>query len=204
MRVKYIVLFIFLTVLIFLFSSPLPGEELNPSTPKKIAILPFEVFGPSEYTYLKKALPEMLASRLFLPSKVEILDVDRYYKKNKNLKIDYIIKGKITIIGKNASIDLNILETNTKNSLRLFQKVSDLSELIESLDILADKILVSIKIKEEKSTQKTFSFLNFQSQPEKKAKPKVKKATSPYLKERGGLTSNLVIDVSTGQIGWDE
>ena len=202
MRIKQIALFIFLTVLTFSFSSPVYGEELNLSTSKKIVILPFEVFGPSEYAYLKKALPEMLASRLFLPSKVEILDIDRYYKKN--LKIDYIIKGKITIIGKNASIDINILNTKTKNSFRLFQKVSDLSELIESLDILANKILVSIKIKEEKSTQKTFSFLNFQSQPEKKAKPKVKKATSPYLKERGGLTSNLVIDVSTGQIGWDE
>ncbi len=206
--------------------------------PDKVLILPFKVFGKPDYSYLKDAIPEMLVSRLFVPSKVEPIDPEEV-KKIKDLKLPitqdkakelakklharYVIWGSITVLGKSVSIDARLMDVKgEKKPVKFFQQLKDVSQIIPQLTLFAQKSLAYIQGTEQDFYRQAYAYYPpagsvSQIHPEKgfyyyapylyppaQKKPKIKKAHSPYVKEEESLTSNLVIDLSTGQVGWAE
>ena len=117
---------VFITFLFFVLflMSPLYASEKSTVKPEKVLILPFKVFAKQDYAYLKDAVPEMLASRIFIPSKVEPIDPEKV-KKIKDLKLPitqdkaresakrfharYVIWGSITVLGNSVSIDARLM-----------------------------------------------------------------------------------------------
>ncbi len=220
---KKIVIFLILIVLFFHFKAF--AEKSVPKI-KKVLILPFKVYSEPKYSYLKEAIPEMLVSRLFSPSKIEIVDIEKaeneiknYPKLNKEIVkelgekfgADYVIWGSITVLGKSVSIDAQIIDlSGKKKPTQFFQDLKDISEIIPQLSKFAQKAKMYIEGKEYK-VSKTYPERNyyttsyyFYSKPFVERKPKVTRAKSPYINEEEGLTKNLVIDLSKGVIGWAE
>ncbi len=87
------------------------------------AVAPFKVNGPDGYAYLGKALPPMIASRLYTAGKLEQSSAQDALAKLKapsakaeaqkamaSVKADYLVYGSVNIMGTNASLDLSILD----------------------------------------------------------------------------------------------
>ena len=139
--------------------------EDSVSETKKVLILPFEIYSQPEYSYLKEAVPEMLVSRLFSPSKIEIIEMDKVREKLKNyekinrelaeslgneFKADYVIWGSITVLGETVSIDAQIINlSGEKKPAQFFQELKDVSEIIPQLSRFAQKARMYIEGKEE-------------------------------------------------------
>jgi len=236
--VKRFLIFIFLISALFLWFSKNWAEE-NTVISKKVLILPFEVYSSQEYLYLKEAIPEMLVSRLFVPSKIEIIEMEKvkeaiknYEKINKEIvkdlgikfKSNYVIWGSVTVLGDAVSIDAQILDiSEEKKPVQFFQEVKNVSEIIPQLGRFARKAKKYIEGKEEDFYQEEpyYAMVPYgigKEHPERgyyyyapylypttprETKPEVTRAKSPYGEPFiEGLTRNLVIDLSTGTIGW--
>jgi len=234
---KKILVFIF--VLFFLFCFKVFGQE-NTSETKKVLILPFDIYSPPEYSYLKEAIPEMLISRLFSPSKIEIVEMEKVKEEIKNFekinrkiaedlgnkfKANYVIWGSITVLGEGVSIDAQIIDlSGEKKPAQFFQEIKNISDIIPQISKFAQKARMYIEGKEEDFYREPYYALApyglgkehpergyyyyapylFPSTPIER-KPKVTRAKSPYGDyEPEGLSSRLVIDLSTGTIGWAE
>ncbi len=238
MRIKTILIIICLFFSGFL-TKFLYAQENSNST-KKVLILPFKIYAQQDYFYLKDAIPQMLSSRLFTPSKIEIIDIDKikdeikkYPEINqdvvKNLaqkfKADYVIWGSITILGKAVSIDAQIMNfSNNKKTIRFFQEIKDLSEIIPQISRFAWKAKMYIEGKEispfeSKPIYAQTPYTYDKIHPEKElyyyapylyssvshktdskaTKPKITKA-KPAFKDtfEESLTQNLIIDLSKG------
>jgi TolB-like protein len=155
---------IFTILIIFLLCFNVFAED-DGSGVKKVLILPFEVYSQPEYSYLKEAIPEMLVSRLFLPSKIEIVDMEKvkeevktYEKINKNVAedlgkkfgADYAIWGSVTVLGEKVSIDAQIMNlSGEKKPVQFFQEINNISEIISQLSRFAQKARMYIEGKEE-------------------------------------------------------
>lgn len=133
--------------------------------PKKVLILPFEIYSQQDLSYLKKAIPEMLTSRLFSPEKIMVIEPERVEEelKNyktldkkvalelaKNLSADYVIWGSVTVIGEVVSIDAQIMDIGqAKKPAQFFQEIKGLSDLVFQLSRFARKAKFYIEGKEE-------------------------------------------------------
>ena len=235
---SFIILFIILSI--FLICFKVLAEENNPEI-KKVLVLPFKIYSQSEYSYLEEAIPEMLATRLFFPSKIEIIEIERVKEEVKNyekinrkiaqeignkFKVDYIIWGSVTILGKTVSIDAQIMDlSGNKKPVQFFQEMKDVSEIIPQLSRFAHKARRYIEKGEENFYQEEpyYAMVPYglsKEHPERgyyyyapylystkpqKTKPKVTRAKSPFGDfAEESLTKNLVIDISKGTIGWAE
>jgi len=135
------------------------------ATPSKVLILPFEVYVPQDLQYLKKAIPEMLTSRLFSPDKIQVIESEvveeelKNYQKldrkvaeelGKKLSADYVIWGSVTVLGEVVSIDAQIMDLKgEKKPAQFFQEVKGLSEVIPQITRFARKSKFYIEGKEE-------------------------------------------------------
>jgi len=154
-RVLFVFLILFFASFSFSFSA----------TPSKVLILPFEVNAPQDLQYLKKAIPEMLTSRLFSPDKIQVIEPEvveeeiKNYQKldrsvaeelGKKLSADYVIWGSITVLGEVVSIDAQIMDLKgEKKPAQFFQEVKGLSEVIPQITRFARKSRLYIEGKEE-------------------------------------------------------
>lgn len=230
----------FIILSIFLICFKVLAEESNLEI-KKVLVLPFKIYSQSEYSYLEEAIPEMLATRLFSPSKIEIIEIERVKEEVKNyekinrkiaqeignkFKVDYIIWGSITILGKTVSIDAQIMNlSGNKKPVQFFQEMKDVSEIIPQISRFAHKARRYIEKGEEDFYQEEpyYAMVPYglsKDHPERgyyyyapylyptkpqKTKPKVTRAKSPFGDfAEESLTKNLVIDISKGTIGWAE
>lgn len=234
---KRILVFIILSFFSFYFK--VFAEEVFSET-KKVLILPFDIYSPPEYSYLKEAIPEMLVSRLFSPSKIEIIEMEKVKEETKNFekinrkiaeelgnkfKANYVIWGSITVLGEGVSIDAQIIDlSGEKKPAQFFQEIKNVSEIISQISRFTQKARMYIEGKEEDFYREPFYALapyGFgKEHPERgyyyyapylypsvpiERKPKVTRAKSPYGDyEPEGLSSRLVIDLTTGTIGWAE
>lgn len=120
---------------------------------KTYAALPFQVNGPSGYTYLERAIPQMLNSRLYLKDSFESISADATASMKtpastaeasaaqKVLGADYIIWGSVTVIGDECSLDTQVMDASGKVWPQASQgKVND---LIPTLQKTADGISTS-------------------------------------------------------------
>lgn len=154
---------------IFIFSQENGfSEDLQTSSKyevKRILIFPFEIYADKEFSYLKEAIPEMLASRLFSSVNAEIVELEKVQEKIKNIskinkekaleigkffKADYVILGSITILGETVSLDAQIFDISEKKKpVHFFQEIKGVSELIPQLTRFVFKTKVYIEGSEE-------------------------------------------------------
>ena len=132
---------------------------------KRVLILPFDIYAQQDLSYLKQSLPQMIASRIFSPGKVEpidpekVLDEVKKYQKitrdtaielGKNFQADYVIFGSITQLGDMVSIDAQVVDlSQEKKPAQFFQEIKGLSEIIPQVSRFARKARFYIEGKEE-------------------------------------------------------
>ncbi|MFN3920781.1 MAG: hypothetical protein ACK4K4_00015 [Caldimicrobium sp.] len=132
---------------------------------KKVLVLPFEIYAQQDISFLKKALPEMLTSRLFTPNKIQVIELDKIESELKNytsldkkvaeeiakrIGADYVIWGSITLLGDVVSIDAQVMDLSMeKKPVQFFQEIKGLSEVIPQLTRFAKKAKRYIEGKEE-------------------------------------------------------
>ncbi len=154
---KRIIFFFF--IFAFLFTSNLWAEA------KKVLVLPFDIYAQQDLSYLKQSLPQMIASRIFSPGKVEAIDPEKVldelkkYQKitrdvaielGKNFQAGYVIFGSITQLGDMVSIDAQIVDlSQEKKPAQFFQEIKGLSEIIPQISRFARKARFYIEGKEE-------------------------------------------------------
>ncbi|WP_432738200.1 FG-GAP-like repeat-containing protein [Maridesulfovibrio sp. FT414] len=115
------------------------------------AVYPFEVNGPDQYKYLSRGIQTMLISRLNWTGHFEpvagardLKETDRpksqveEIKAAQRLGTDYLALGSITILGKDASIDLRMVDKDGKSWPH--NAKTTISDLIPSLDGMAKDI----------------------------------------------------------------
>ncbi|MDM7202685.1 MAG: hypothetical protein P3W84_000440 [Thermodesulfobacteriaceae bacterium] len=160
MNEKFLKIVLFLGI-ILCFNLSLYSKEI----PKKVLILPFSIYSQQDLSFLKKALPEMLTSRLYSPNKIQIIDMEKLEEALKNysnidkriaeelghkLGADYVIWGSLTVLGETVSIDAQIMDlSNEKKSAQFFQEIKGISEIIPQLTRFARKSKKYIEGKEE-------------------------------------------------------
>lgn len=161
---------IIIGLLIFML---LACKSLWAETPKKVLVFPFEIHAQQDLSYLKKAIPEMLTSRLFSPDKITVLENDKVETELKNYSLldkkvaeeiakklgaDYVIWGSLTVIGEVVSIDAQIMDlSQAKKPAQFFQEIKGLSEVIPQLTRFARKAKKYIEGKEEDFYQEDLS-----------------------------------------------
>ncbi len=157
---KFFLFFIFLLIWVLIGASGFCAEAV-----KRVLVLPFEVYSQQDLSYLRRAIPEMLTSRLFSPDKIQVIDPDlveeelkKFPKINKDVaaelgkkfSADYVIFGSVTVAGEVVSLDAQIMDlTGEKKPAQFFQEIKGLSELIPQLTRFARKSKNYIEGKEE-------------------------------------------------------
>lgn len=132
---------------------------------RKVLILPFEIYAQQDLEYLKSAIPEMLTSRLFSASKIEVIEIEKVkplLKEIKTLdkvkveelgstfKADYVIWGSLTVLGDTVSLDAQIIDlSKSKRPVQFYQEIKGLSEVIPQISRFAKKAKSYIEGKEE-------------------------------------------------------
>ncbi|CCO23503.1 FG-GAP repeat domain-containing protein [Maridesulfovibrio hydrothermalis] len=120
-------------------------------TARTYAVYPFEVNGPDQYKYLSRGIQTMLISRLNWTGHFEPLAGTRNLKESERPKTeideiksiqrlgsDYMALGSIVIVGKDASIDLRMINKEGKSWTKTAK--TTISELIPALDGIAKEI----------------------------------------------------------------
>lgn len=124
---------------------------------QKVAILPFNILAEKDYSFLEKAVTEMLTSRLSDPGKVEVVDpvlVEKALKANQGLKgealaskvgtvvnSDFTIFGTITILGESVSIDSKVVDPTAQRApVTFFKQTRNLGDVIPQIGQMAADI----------------------------------------------------------------
>ncbi len=128
------------------------------ATPKRIALVPLALYAPENYQYLKNGIYSMFVTRLFWENKVEVIERSVIEEALKRLKIkgiptqvqaerlgkmlqaDYVLYGSVTILGKEASIDVKLLDIEKKKVYPFFHQCHDPGDIINGVNIIAMSI----------------------------------------------------------------
>lgn len=114
-------------------------------------VTPFKVNGAAGYSYLGKAIPPMLSSRLFWQGKYEpVAGQDAVLQGNapagradaekvlKSSRADYVVWGSVTVMGNEASLDVSALDIKGKLWQQAFK--SPVNNLLGGVQNAADAI----------------------------------------------------------------
>ncbi|MBT8763325.1 VCBS repeat-containing protein [Desulfohalobiaceae bacterium Ax17] len=132
---------------------------------KTFTVLPFKIFGPQEYQYLSMGTQAMLTTRLTWPehftpvdqSKIKSTGVVSPQSKEQaraalqKIGSDYLIFGSITIMGKQCSLDVQVIDR--QGNLNPYNVQTTLDELIPSLEKIAREINGQIFKRSEKKQE---------------------------------------------------
>jgi TolB-like protein len=87
----------------------------------QVAVLPFEVRGQEGLAYLQDGIFDMLSSRLFAPSNIQVLPKEEALKaagqRAEERNIDYIVTGTINKIGNAYAIDARLIDARQNQVL---------------------------------------------------------------------------------------
>ena len=110
------------------------------------AVLPFKVNGPSGFTYLEKAIPSMLTSRLYWEDHVQpvsdaniakagrVTDSGSAAKALSATGADYVVWGDVTIVEQEASVDVRVQGKNGKTWHKAARtQVNDLISALQNI-----------------------------------------------------------------------
>lgn len=114
------------------------------------AVLPFKVQGPSGFSYLEKAVPSMLSSRLYWKDHAQPASDTAVAKAGKVSSAadlakalnatgaDYVVWGEVNVVGDNASLDVRVRDKAGKEWHKTTK--ARVNDLISSLQGVADSI----------------------------------------------------------------
>ena len=117
---------------------------------RSYAVLPFKVSGSSGFTYLEKAIPSMLNSRLYwqghfqpvadaaLAKAGAVSDAGSAAKALSATGADYVVWGDVTIIGDSASLDVRVRDKAGKEWRKGAK--TRVNDLIATLQGVSDSI----------------------------------------------------------------
>jgi len=118
---------------------------------KTFAVLPFQVHGPQKYRYLQQGLQSMLTSRLtwenrFVPVDATNLQDTEFpgqsatkaQKALDGIGADYLVWGSATVMGDQASVDLNLLPSG--GEIKTKSTRTSLDRLIPAMETMAEEI----------------------------------------------------------------
>lgn len=117
---------------------------------RSYAVLPFKVNGPSGFTYLEKAIPSMLTSRLYWQDHVQPVSDTSLAKAGKVTNAesasralsatgaDYVVWGDATIVEQEASIDVRVQGKDGKTWHKAAK--TQVNDLISALQNIANAI----------------------------------------------------------------
>jgi hypothetical protein len=118
---------------------------------KTFAVLPFQVHGPQKYRYLQQGLQSMLTSRLtwenrFVPVDATNLQDTEFpgqsatkaQKALNGIGADYLVWGSATVMGDQASVDLNLLPSG--GEIKTKSTRTSLDRLIPAMETMAEEI----------------------------------------------------------------
>ena len=162
-----------MSLIVFLASAGY-GEQT-----KRVLILPFQLLGFQQMSYLRGAMVNMMASRMGLTGRFEILDESRVLKSLERVELgtidgeraaaagrlvgaDFVVVGGLTKLGNKISLDAKALEVKTGRVVaRAFSATQSLEDVIVKVEVLADQISAGIlgpvavrKVAPESSPQK--------------------------------------------------
>lgn len=146
---------------------------------KRVLILPFQLLGFQQMSYLRGAMVNMMASRMGLTGSFEIVDESRVLKSLERVEAgtidgekaaaagrlvgaDFVVVGGLTKLGNKISLDAKALEVKTGRVVaRAFSATQSLEDVIVKVELLADQISAGIlgpvaarKVAPERSPQK--------------------------------------------------
>jgi len=140
---------------VFLWAVLFSAQRAPAAAPLRVAILPFQINAPSELSYLKDGIADMLASRLTWEDKVTVLRAEYPGKSGQPrtfdeksareagalLQADMVFSGSLTAVGKTISIDVKLMDLSEEKPVRtFFIKSPTLDEVIPKIDLLAAEI----------------------------------------------------------------
>jgi hypothetical protein len=115
-------------------------------------VAPFGVHGPQAYSYLQQGIPSMLQTRLTWPDHFSPVSQDLVKKQIPapiestdaaaqglaGLQTDYLVYGSVTIMGKECSLDVQLM--NKEGTTTPFASQTTIDQLIPSLETTAKQI----------------------------------------------------------------
>jgi TolB-like protein len=147
------------SVIITLFTfvwmfGPVPASAAQPTSPVRVAILPFTMHTPSQLMYLQDGIRDMLTSRLGWEGKVQVVDRastdqvvrglksdisgDEAQRLGKSLKADYVVFGSLTGAGQSISIDAKMLPiSGSASPLNYTSQTRSLDDVIPQVNQFA-------------------------------------------------------------------
>ena len=153
-EISWIILIILAVVLI-------QAPASSAKTPKKIAILPFNMNADRDLTFLQEGIMDMIRTRLAWKGEVDILekkavkketahieghlDSDSALTVGKALQADYVILGSLTVFGESVSIDARILDVaKGEEQVTAFNQSKGMDEVIPTVNQFAQDINAKI------------------------------------------------------------
>jgi TolB-like protein len=151
---KYIrIFFVLVLVIPLLFTAAGSAAE----TPKKVAILPFEINAPEDLSYLREGIMDMLASRISWEGKVEAIEEQlvkdalsgREGALNEAaarevgtaLGADYVLFGSLTVFGESVSIDAKMIALKEERPpVSVYAQTKGMGEVIPRINDFAQDI----------------------------------------------------------------
>jgi len=148
---RYALKLMFFTLLILSCFTPARAES-----PRRFAVLPFEVHGPDQFAYLGQGIQSMLTSRLKWTGKFEDLDkasntqagmalpesMEQARAAVTEMDVDYLIYGSVTILGEQASLDMHLVDREGQDNPQAAQVA--LNDLIPALENIAKQVNAQI------------------------------------------------------------
>jgi TolB-like protein len=145
--------FVLMLVIPLLFTAAGSAAE----TPKKVAILPFEINAPEDLSYLREGIMDMLASRISWEGKVEAIE-EQLVKEALSgregalneaaaqevgtaLGADYVLFGSLTVFGESVSIDAKMIALKEERPpVSVYAQTKEMGEVIPRINDFAQDI----------------------------------------------------------------
>ncbi len=137
---------------------------------KTYLVAPFKVNGPSDYQYLERSIPSMVASRLFWSENYETASTQDSFAKTKPIdsrqtasktldkqKADYLFYGSVTILGNEASVDMTAL--SKQGQVWQNSTSAKVDNLITELQTLSDTFASQVFKKKASSQARSGEFI---------------------------------------------
>ena len=145
--------FVLVLIIPLLFTAAGSAAE----TPKKVAILPFEINAPEDLSYLREGIMDMLATRISWEGKVEAIE-EQLVKEalsgrkgalneaaarevGTTLGADYVLFGSLTVFGESVSIDAKMIAlTEDRPPVNVYAQTKGMGEVIPRINDFAQDI----------------------------------------------------------------
>jgi len=144
-------------VLVFIIPLLFTAAGSAAETPKKVAILPFEINAPEDLSYLREGIMDMLASRISWEGKVEAIE-EQLVKEalsgregtmneaaarevGTTLGADYVLFGSLTVFGESVSIDAKMIALKEdRPPVSIYAQTKGMGEVIPRINDFAQDI----------------------------------------------------------------